>query len=66
MQELTQTIVSNLINNKMKLKVKKSKVISSNLGKIKPEMPESVKIMMNQPMEDMTSKKVKPKKQKYL
>ena len=46
----------------MKLKVKKSKVISSNLGKIKPEMPESVKIMMNQPMEDMTSKKVKPKK----
>lgn len=35
------------------------KVISSDLGKIKPELPASVKVMMKQKMEEPTSKGVK-------
>jgi hypothetical protein len=35
------------------------KVISSDLGKVKPELPQSVKIMMNQKMEEPISKSVK-------
>ena len=34
-------------------------VISSNLGKIKPEMPESLKVMMNTSMEEKPLKKTK-------
>jgi len=33
--------------------------IGSKLGKIKPELPKSVKVMMNQKMEEPTSKSVK-------
>lgn len=36
-----------------------AKVISSDLGKVKAEIPKSVKVMMNQKMEDPTSKSVK-------
>jgi hypothetical protein len=35
------------------------KVISSDLGKVKAEIPTSVKVMMNQKMEESTSKSVK-------
>ena len=35
------------------------KVISSDLGKVKAEIPPSVKVMMSQKMEEPTSKSVK-------
>jgi hypothetical protein len=35
------------------------KVISSDLGKVKAELPASVKVMMKQKMEEPTSKSVK-------
>jgi hypothetical protein len=43
----------------MKNKFNPSSVISSNLGTIKPEMPESVKVMMTQKMEQPSSKSIK-------
>lgn len=39
--------------------MKGSNVISSHLGNIKPEMPESVKVMMKTTMEEKPTKKTK-------
>jgi hypothetical protein len=39
--------------------MKGSNFISSHLGNIKPEIPESVKVMMNTSMEDNPTKKTK-------